>query len=572
MTRVGKQSPCFNSVILFVLIFILGCAKSVAPPGGPADVTPPEAVSSTPPTKAVQVSLDSQVIIEFSERLDPRSVKGAVFISPQLKPEPDIRIKGYRLVISPQEPLKPNTTYIVTVGTDLKDAHGVRLDQSLSLAFSTGTEIDEGRISGAVCKGDKTAPNVSLALFEELPPAGELPIDSLIPDYLTQSGADGRYSFQYIPPRTYYLAAFEDLNKNRRINPAREPIGIPYREIVLDTALIDQAGIDIAIGDADPGLIGFKSVSINADGLLRVRLSRAMVYEEINQLFGNLKLTLSADTSHIINITGFSNLTPYPADDFIILTDTLPDSTACRLVADRSGLNPMAPDSLRYIIYPFESVTTPDAFPPRLVESYPAIDAAFIPVDTVFQLRFSEPVACNDWSIAIVAARTDDTVAVPILAVDRLTYNGRPARALDYDKKYILIQTGLGIADLHGNSFADSALAISFTTLPKDTLGRLSGMVNRSRPEEAVYPIILEIKATDNGTASRLRLDRGEVEFSTELLPGYYRVSGFIDRNHNGQYDHGSLWPYVLAEPFSMPVDTFRVRTRFETTGIIVEF
>ncbi|MDE2723723.1 MAG: hypothetical protein OXI59_10150, partial [Gemmatimonadota bacterium] len=51
----------------------------------------------------------------------------------------------------------------------------------------------------------------------------------------------------------------------------------------------------------------------------------------------------------------------------------------------------------------------------------------------------------------------------------------------------------------------------------------------------------------------------------TNLLPGTYRISGFLDRDHNGQWMSGQVHPFLPAEPLIARADTVEVRARWET-------
>ena len=51
----------------------------------------------------------------------------------------------------------------------------------------------------------------------------------------------------------------------------------------------------------------------------------------------------------------------------------------------------------------------------------------------------------------------------------------------------------------------------------------------------------------------------------TNLLPGTYRISGFLDRDRNGQWMSGQVHPFVPAEPLIARADTVEVRARWET-------
>ncbi|OPX22114.1 MAG: hypothetical protein B1H02_06605, partial [Candidatus Latescibacteria bacterium 4484_107] len=145
---------------LIVGIFLVGwilfcsCAKRGFPPGGPEDKTPPEIVATQPAGGALNVALDEKIEISFSERMDPRSVEKATFVSPNPEGTLDFNWNGKQVGIEFPSGLKADRTYVVTVGTGARDERRNRLKESYSFAFSTGGRLSSGEIRGRV-RGEK---------------------------------------------------------------------------------------------------------------------------------------------------------------------------------------------------------------------------------------------------------------------------------------------------------------------------------------------------------------------------------------------------------------------------------
>ena len=74
------------------IILTLSCAKQQFPPGGPADKTPPEILLTQPEHGSVGVGLNPTIKISFSERMDRKRIREAVFVSPP--PDGDIKVGG----------------------------------------------------------------------------------------------------------------------------------------------------------------------------------------------------------------------------------------------------------------------------------------------------------------------------------------------------------------------------------------------------------------------------------------------------------------------------------------------
>ena len=148
MTRYPGKTLIF--ILLVFLSFVSQCAKEGMPPGGPEDTIPPEVVSVSPKPGSTQVNSSSRIEIIFSERMLAKITEESIFISPLPKKPLDLGWRGKRVILTPQEPLLPDRTYVISVGTDAQDMRRNRLSKSHTFAFSTGKELDYGNISGQV--------------------------------------------------------------------------------------------------------------------------------------------------------------------------------------------------------------------------------------------------------------------------------------------------------------------------------------------------------------------------------------------------------------------------------------
>jgi hypothetical protein len=207
------------------------------------------------------------------------------------------------------------------------------------------------------------------------------------------------------------------------------------------------------------------------------------------------------------------------------------------------------------------------------MESFPSDGDANVSPDSSIMLQFSEPLNTADIEGAFSLVGADeDTVLITMEPRDKFTLGGRPDPTFDYGEDYRLLIDAPRLSDAAGNIMSDSLIVIAFSTIGRDTLGQLSGEVQFSMAEDAVFPVTLSFNPAREGEPGGMTLLPGQTDFVASLIPGHYTVSGYLDRNRNGQYDYGSIIPYRLAEPFTTTVDTFRVRTRFESTGIVLQF
>ena len=140
------------AIIYFSLsgfLFFYSCAAIQAPPGGPKDIIPPELVHAVPADGSIYFA-GGQVELVFSEYLLESSVEISIRIQPSLPEPPEIKYRGRTLWINFPDSLAENQTYIISISRDLRDEHNVQLGQGLQIAYATGAEIDQGKISGKI--------------------------------------------------------------------------------------------------------------------------------------------------------------------------------------------------------------------------------------------------------------------------------------------------------------------------------------------------------------------------------------------------------------------------------------
>lgn len=186
------------------------CAHVEPPPGGPEDRIPPGVLSTTPEDEAVVASYDGPVIFEFNERISERGVADAVIVSPRTSPV-EVSAGRSAIRVSLRNGWESDVIYQVTIGTDVRDLFNNPIAEPIRLIFSTGPEIPETRLSGSVV--DRITGR----------PASDIRVeairgrDSLV--YAVPTGQDGAYELGRIPEGEYQVRAFEDVNRNRSLDP-----------------------------------------------------------------------------------------------------------------------------------------------------------------------------------------------------------------------------------------------------------------------------------------------------------------------------------------------------------------
>lgn len=225
--------------LLLVVGLLCSCAKMGPPQGGPVDKIAPKILTHNPALDALEVPLTSVVEITFSEAMDQGRTQEAIFISPSGPLDFDWRGRSLRLKMA----LRPQRTYIATVGTGARDVRGNALEQSFSLAFSTGNRLDQGVLSGRVYKGHAPERGAHVWAYDLAHFSGKIGVE--LPAYQTQSGVDGQYEFQNLAPGAYRLLAFVD--SDRDVEPsAGEWVALPAADVVVGDSLVEASDLLLA--------------------------------------------------------------------------------------------------------------------------------------------------------------------------------------------------------------------------------------------------------------------------------------------------------------------------------------
>ncbi|MEX2117419.1 MAG: Ig-like domain-containing protein, partial [Bacteroidota bacterium] len=247
--------PSFlRSCISFLPVtLLLSCAGQAPPGGGPEDMVPPQIISVYPAPYTTFYN-DSKIVLEFDEYVDRTSVNESIFISPFLGTL-EFDWSGKEVEIRFKEKLKDNTTYVVNVGTDVKDLRrGNHMAQAFSLAFSTGATIDRGGISGTVYPRESGQLVSGVMMFAYK--TGGMNADTLnprttSPDYITQTGQGGEFFFNHVSLGPYRVLAIRDEYRNLVYDPETDEFGIPNRRCFLTEEDTLVSGLTIRLAKED---------------------------------------------------------------------------------------------------------------------------------------------------------------------------------------------------------------------------------------------------------------------------------------------------------------------------------
>ncbi len=546
------------SPLLFLSLFLLSCARQELPSGGPEDRVPPQILDHLPSSLATGVSPQTKLKIFFSEPMDRKTVEESIFISPPLPFEAEW--KGRFLTLTPTAPLSPSCTWVVTLGTGCRDLHGNPLPQAYTFAFSTGESIDQGSIEGKVFFQGEPIEGASIWAYHSPPNTPRL---EHTPDYITQSGVGGAFHFDYLSLGNYLIFALLDKNRDGRWGPASEPLAIPAGEITLSAARNSVGGcyLSLALRDTTrPNLISLQQID---EEKLKLVFDRSM---DSLQIFDPTNFSLRYEKGTL----PLKGIWPeYRRLDRIYLwTERQVGGREYTLrmkeIGDRWG-NLLAPQAgeVRFV-----GSSLPDTLPPHLLGLCPPNGANSVSLDIHVELFFSEPMDQPSvmGGFSLLNAEGDTVLGNFNWPFPNLCQY-IPEKPLPGSATYTVRLEGGKVVDLRGNRLSDSTLTSRFSTLNPDTLGSLSGRVTLSDTTQEGW-IFLSCNGVKGRTSYVRKIGKPGPYTLEGLICGRYILKAWLDRNLNNRWDRGMIFPFSLAEPFTVYPDTVRIRARWETEGV----
>ena len=496
-------------LISVLVALLLGCAKVGPPTGGPVDKEPPRILSHYPESDALEVTRDTQVEIVFSEPMNREQTEAALFTSPAGPLQ--LSWRGPRLRIA--MPLAEERTYVLTVGTGARDLRGNALTESFTLAFATGSQLDQGLVRGRVYQDHQPVSGVHVWAYDLGTFSGEVGLDE--PSYQTQSGADGGYEFARLAPGHYRVLAFRDANRN----------ALPDDDewLALPASSVEVGEEEVLAGD-----LALMRRQMSAPVLKRVQAVHA---ERLMLLF-----TAAVDPRDLeLEVTGLAveSLYAAPNAEEKIYVETAAQEPGRRYPVQLALAGaPVQWDA------PVRGSGRADRKPPSFV----ALARNQLAPRDALDLLFSE--AMQSAALEGFWTGSDSTQA---LAGDWLWPAPNCARFAPAEPlapgAYRLAGPAARLADRAGNGLADSLLALSFTVGAETAAIR--GQVQAAERGRVRVAVVHE----DGRTYAEWTDEDGRFALNG-LLAGTYSLWTFVDRDGNGEYGSGSLNPFRYSEPY----------------------
>lgn len=551
---------------LFVVaaaLLLAACASIGRPEGGPRDMTPPVMVSSTPAPGSVNVS-NGRIDIVFDENITLDDPMNKIVVSPPQKKQAQISSNGRRVRITLRDTLRDSTTYTVDLADAVRDLNEGNILDGLAIDFSTGPSIDTLMISGIVFEGRTLEPAQGMIVGVYSTPVADTALTTLPMERITKTNALGRFTIRNLKPGSYRVFAINDLNHDFHWDRS-EDIAFLDRDISPSTMAVevtdtftDAAGNDSLVTRPatrflpdDILLTWFNEnykplylVKHERPDARRLTLEMSTHSDSLPQLtlLNTVRAGARLDREAVLQSSpGLDSLTYWLRDTTLIGSDTL-KIAARYLHTDTLDNITFTTDTLTFALRQPKKKKKRD----EETDSVPKLEFVNIgissrqPQDLNIPLLFetSAPTASID-SAGFRIEELVDSVWMPVAAkIPSPPDSLQPMRLLTEmiwkpKTKYRVTIDSLAVTDIYGNHNRPFVQEVSTHAI--EDYAALFFNIGDLGPDSA----IVELLSSDKPV--RLEPVRNGVATFEYVTPGAYYARLFIDRNHNGRWDTGSV-------------------------------
>ncbi len=557
----GNRRFPFAVIALFVFI-CFSCARQGLPPGGPEDKEPPKLVNSIPAAMSTGVSVSEPVVIEFSEAMDETSVEDNVFIVPIPAVWPEFSWSGKNriFIISPKEPLRDNTTYVISIGAKARDLQRNQMNDTLTITFSTGETIENGKITGSIIPynyfGEEPESVSGIDVIAYRLNGSQSSPDPRydVPDYFTQSGSDGSYEMTGLSRAEYRIFAVGDRDGDGFYSEGSDMIGIAQRDITF-AADDSVSAPSITISGTDTTSVQLRSVRVPDPGRVEVFFDRDIISSGLQIGFTGLDITgwfVDSENAAMVSVATApqENGKKYSIDTLKVFDADGNMIAPLGFTPDFTGVDYPDTSSLEIVNHVSE-ILLPDSGPVKLVFNR-VLDLPGIPGEA-FALKDAE-----GEDLLITRTGTNELEISP---------DGKWKEGYNY----AVTLDSEAVRGVVGNTLTESGSELSFRVAPSDTLGFIKGTVEdpHGTDDSAYY---LFFKHLESGTISEIEV-KGNYNWSSGgVLPGGYISYAYRDDDGDGELFRGTINPYRASEPVTVNPDTLSVSSRWTVEDVKFEF
>lgn len=539
---VKKNSMLYHILVLVVMNSLISCATPIGPTGGPRDTEGPQLIETVPPSGTTNYT-NRTFEFQFSEFVNRSTVRTNISIEPDLGLEYSLKWKKKKLIIEFDEKLPDSTTIIITLGADLADTRNNKIGSPITLAVSTGDDIDEGQVLGKI-RDATTGANASgkkVLLYRS-------PIDlSKKATYQAQTDTSGTFRFSYLREGKYQVIFVDDRNRNK-IWDTKSETAQPFSKQFINLKKAGKDSLDVIyITQKDTLAPKLQGVGMFSSNRIRLRFNE------------NIKVQSNTELNFLDSL-GNNFTRGYPLyvdlkDPFVLFVQSEQPLNETSLYSIKSdGISDIAGNEAVLEEIVFNGSSQEDTTLQRIVEH--KTEQGVYPKQSI-KVVYAEPINNPAVLDSIVVVEGD------------VSFNDWPNLRIEDNILFIEPQDswieGLDYQFLVWNPATQRRKLLEPEIWDNSELGEIEiNISNVDSTEQFKFSLVNEdisfsIDSTLTNTIS-----------ISNLAPVSYKLTVFKDENMNGIWDSGSIIPYLAPEPFYIQKEV-KIQNSF-TSEIRIEF
>lgn len=514
---------------LFLMIFVAySCATVGKPEGGPNDTTAPVLKNSIPEDSSTGF-YEKEISIEFNEFISVKNPIQNVIINPAMSKEPEIIVRGKRIIARLSDKPKDNTTYAIDFGSSIVDITAGNILKNFHFVFSSGSKIDTCMLKGRVtiAQSAKPAANIWVILHQK-----QNDIFDTVPMYKAKTDENGIFNLPFLPEGQFFLFALEDPDGDLKYKAFSEKMAFCDSLISFDSL---QSKIKTELW------LFQENDTVNK--LLRFQRTGK------NSAVTSFKSSLP-DTKPVFNIPGtLFRYNPNRDTLFAWFPETMSDSLSLS-ISDGKQI-------FRSAVFLKEKENKGKvSADTTLILKTNLADNLLIDGDTL-TISSKQPIFVNQID-SILLTSEGQLINFRLVKCDSL---GMKYFILFQDSPNKNYELKIGKNTFNNFSqFKNQEIKQSFKRSSDNDLGSAVISFNKSFPADAV--IILKGK----GIEKTVVLQSGKTMIKMDKLPqGDYTAQFILDNNKDGRWTNGSYTKRISPEKNYIFPGTIKIRKSFET-------
>ena len=269
-----------NSILIFIVLFIFGCAAQQPPQGGPRDQTPPKLVKAIPGNKTRNFAA-KQIDLEFDEFIKLTNAYQEISMSPAMEKPPEYSSNKRKLKIEFKDSLQKNTTYVINFGKSIQDVNESNILKNFTYVFSTGSHIDSLSISGTVTNTLTQEKEKDVLVFI-FPVKQDTLFGKKKPSIFALTDSSGNFALNNLREDDYRIYALKEASPDKIFNRDDELIAFLKKPIHLKA---DTSNIQLNLFKQDPEKFRVSEKRFDTDGKLLLVFNKGLTQPAIKVIY-----------------------------------------------------------------------------------------------------------------------------------------------------------------------------------------------------------------------------------------------------------------------------------------------